>query len=488
MNKSRIFIGCVISFAVGVLLASHFLISLTWVLIILVVTLSFVGLVYGVVKNKFFIVMALFLFCIALGSLRLWLSNEANQFSAIIGSKVQLEGLIVNDIDVRPDRQQLTFRPNGHDQHVLIITSKFSEYFYGDRILVSGKLVEPKSSGDFDYRAYLERHNTYALMYYPKVIVLRQNQAAGWRWQLLRVKYVFIKQIQKVLPEVESNLLLGILIGARKGLPQEVVENFNLTGISHIVAISGYNISIIIGSLGFLARRIGRKLNMYLTLVVVLAFVIVSGASSSVVRAALMGGLLLLAGNIGRIYTITPSLCLAGGLMLLLNPRILYWDAGFQLSFLATVGVVYLAPLVDRLTGTWPGAWGLKSILLTTLSAIAFTLPLLLQQFGRLSLIAPLANILILPIVPLTMLFGFFTALPLVGPGFGLVAHWLLSYMLIVSDKLAGWSYASTQWEINPIIMMSMYAALVLSYLVLRRKADRRKSALSFPEPGLMLQ
>src|SRR5690242_6068574 len=139
-------------------------------------------------------------------------------------------------------------------------------------------------------------------MSYPTIIILKTDQGNWWVRGLLRIKYAFINQVNKVLPELESNLLLGILIGARKALPQDVIDNFNATGVSHVIAISGYNISIIVASIGFLDTRIGRRANVWLNVVVLLGFVIMSGASASVNRAAIMGGLVLLSSRAGRLY------------------------------------------------------------------------------------------------------------------------------------------------------------------------------------------
>ena len=275
--------------------------------------------------------------------------------------------------------------------------------------------------------------------------------------------------MNRVLPETESNLLLGILIGARKALPKEVIDNFNITGTSHIIAISGYNISIIATSLTFVSFYIGRKLNTWLILIIVCSFVIMSGASSSVVRAAIMGSLFLLAGRAGRLYAIVPSLCFAAFIMLLWNPYILYFDASFQLSFLATAGIVFIVPPLNQLFERLPKLFGVKEILITTFAAIVSTLPLILHTFGRLSLVAPLTNILILPFVPATMLFGFLIGLPIVGAGFGLLAHELLKYTLFITSSLAKMPYASTTYKINNWTTFITYGILIIALYLLHR-------------------
>jgi len=464
MTKSSFFVGCSLSLAIGVLLQSMWELNRSGILLYGGCVTAVLAVAYQARTTRILVTLTWWLVFAGVGMVRMRLAVKDNQYKNIIDSKQQLDVIVVADVDVRTDRQFLTVRPKDHSQYVRVTTSKYQNYFYGDRLLVQGKVTEPKSDSDFDYKAYLLRWNTYALMSYPKIIVLKTGQGHWWvRW-LVVIKYVFIRQVNKVLSAVESNLLLGILIGARKALPDEVINNFNSTGVSHVIAISGYNISILASSLTFLDRRIGRRANFWLTLIVILAFVIMSGASASVVRAALMGGLVLLSSRVGRLYAITPSLCAAAIGMLLLNPRILYWDASFQLSFLATCGVVYIAPLVESLTEKWPSLLGVKSIIVTTMSAIVATLPFMLYQFGRLSIVAPLVNILILPLVPTTMLFGFLTGIPGIGQGFGLIAHWLLHYMLVVTAYFAHYKYSSAEVHASRLIFLTSYFAIGVLY------------------------
>ncbi len=464
MTKSRFFIGCSLSLAIGVLLQSMFQFSGEIILCYGGCVTAVLAVTYQSRKTRIAASLAWWLVFSGIGMMRMRLAAKDSEYQNILDIKQQLDAAIVADVDVRTDKQFLTVQPIGYTQYIRITTTKYQNYFYGDRLLVSGKVTEAKSDSDFDYKAYLLRWNTYALMSYPKIIVLKTGQGQWWVRGLLGIKYAFVHQVNKVLSEVESNLLLGILIGARKALPDEVIGNFNATGVSHVIAISGYNISILASSLTFLDRRIGRKANFWLTIAVIVAFVIMSGASASVVRAALMGGLVLLSSRVGRLYAITPSLCAAAMGMLLLNPRILYWDASFQLSFLATCGVVYIAPLVETLTEKWPGLFGVKSIIVTTMSAIVATLPFMLYQFGRLSIVAPVVNIIILPLVPTTMLFGFLTGIPGLGPGFGMIAHWLLRYMLVVTAYFAQFKYSSAEMHASRLVFFGSYLVIGVLY------------------------
>ncbi len=462
-----------INFAAGVWLASRFFIAEIYPLLAMAASAVAFALTYQQ-KNKFACLAALMLFFCGLGALRQNFSVAPNQYQKLFDTKQQLEGYIVEDIDMRQANQFLTIQPKGFGQRILVSAPTTADYFYGDWVVASGKIQQPQNFDDFDYQKYLERYNVYATMSYPKILVLKGHQQNFVKEWLLDIKWAFTRRVDKLLPEPQSSLLMGILIGARKTLPPDVVNNFNATGVSHVIAISGYNITIIVSALGYALYFLGRRSRFWLTLGVIVGFVILSGASASVIRAAIMGGLVLLSAIIGRQYSVGPSLFFAALIMLLLNPRILFWDASFQLSFLATLGIVYFLPLLERLTDRWDNVLNIKSILLTTLSAILFTLPLILFTFGRLSVVAPLVNILILPIVPLTMLLGFLTVLPVVGAGCAFAVSLFLRYMLSVTAAFAHVPYGSLAMKISQYDFLALGLGVLFLYVWLKRMVVKR--------------
>jgi competence protein ComEC len=247
-----------------------------------------------------------------------------------------------------------------------------------------------------------------------------------------------------------------------------------VTGISHIIAVSGFNITIIILAITSLAQIIGRKNSVWLAAFAIVAFVIICGASASVVRAAIMGSLLLISLSLGRQYSVAPALFFAALVMLAVNPKILFWDVGFQLSFAATLGIIYFMPVLGKLAQNLPEDFGLKTLILTTLSAILATMPLIILNFGIISLSAPIVNMLVVPAVPWSMLFGFLTALPFVGSGSALVANWILLYILKVVSVFAGLPYSSLNAQIGPwIFWLLVLAVLGLYYLLALLAKDR---------------
>ncbi len=478
MSKSRGLVLIAISFAAGVLAASRFDISEEPILIFLAICTVVFAFCF-ISRNKICALVALFLFFAGLGVLRLNASNVQNEYQNLFETKQELTGFITEDPDIRTGEQLITFTPNGFKQNILVNESLEQKFFYGDEIVVTGKIQEAKSFEDFDYKKYLERFNVYAVSGFDKILILKSHRLNPIKEFFLRVKAAFIKRADELMPSPNNSLLISILIGAHKNLPQNIVDNFNTTGTSHIIAVSGFNITIIITALASLAFLIGRRASFWLSLSALGGFLIITGLSASVLRAAIMGFLLLVALNVGRQYSIVPSLFFAGLVMLIINPKILYWDVGFQLSFAATLGIVYFFPLLGRLTEKIPECFGVKSLLLTTLSAIVSTMPLILFSFGNLSLSAPIVNILILPAVPPAMLFGFLIFIPILGSGFAFAANLLLVYMTKVLAFFAGLPFSCLNFQISAWVLWLLIAAVFGLYFLLLRLVKRQEASIS---------
>jgi competence protein ComEC len=238
--------------------------------------------------------------------------------------------------------------------------------------------------------------------------------------------------------------------------------------MTHIVAVSGYNITIIAEYLMWLLIFGGlwRKQAFYVAVVAIGLFVLMIGLPASAVRAGIMGTLLLWAMKNGRLANAQNAIIFAASVMLIFNPLLLRYDVGFQLSFLATLGIVYVYPILEDYLMQKNKFSGIWEILLLTLAAQAFVLPIILINFERLSLISPLANLLVLPIIPLTMLLGFFaTTAYFIFPWLGKILAWLaflpLKYEVEVIKFLASFKFASLE------IKNFSWVGVLIWYLVL---------------------
>jgi competence protein ComEC len=384
-------------------------------------------------------------------------ATTARSVWAYTGRKVLVVGVVTQQPDRREDKQSAVIaaeRVVVDDVElavgglVLLQLAPNPELRYGQRVQLEGKLDQPKTGDDFDYRAYLARHGVYALMTKPKLTLLPGAAGASWQRLMLGLNDRARSTALKLIAEPHASLLIGILLGVQSTIPDDVLEAFSATGTSHILVISGWNISVIIvGIAGLLAAfKLSRKQAALLSLPAIALYVVFVGASPSVLRAALMGSLAVLATLADRESEAWTSLLVACCAMTILDPNVL-WDIGFQLSALATAGLFAFArPIEGLLTRRGPFAWrGLRwavEPLTATLAASLLSLPILLYHFGRLSLIAPAANVLMLPAVPFAMLFGSLATvggmlwLPL-GQLLALLAWPFLEWLLVVSRWLA---------------------------------------------------
>ena len=424
----------------------------------------------------------------SLGILRYQLSLPAGnngQIQYYNEEKVELIGLVAKEPDARQDKVRLEIKAeqillNNNWQpisgKVLVTNFLYPEFAYGDKLKIACVLRQPGQIEDFSYDKYLARYDIYSVCYNPQIEIIAKEQGNFFIDKIYDFKNYFIAKLNKVLPEPHSSFLAGLLIGAKKSIPENLQQVFSRTGTTHIVAVSGYNVSIIAAFLMLFLQNlgVGRKKSFWLIMILLSVFLIITGLQASIIRAGIMGGLVLLSGYLGRVSRIRIALALAAAIMLFVNPKILVFDLGFQLSFLATLGLVYLNPVLAGLlkVQNWSAFGGkiakaiIGDYLLTTMSAIIMTTPLILYNFGKITLIAPLANILILPFIPLAMLLGFITGiLSLISLKLGWVAGWsvwlVLQYIIWVLHKLSSlnWAY----WEVEKIslwLMIGMYIVI----------------------------
>lgn len=428
-------------------------------------------------KNKFAVVIALAGFAAILGAIRFQATYRQNDLAQFYGQQISGTAIVTEEPDVRSDKVYLTL---GHveidsqqlSSKILATVPLFPEYEYGQKLNFSGKLQEPKEFPDFNYKNYLSRFGIDAVTYYPKVSVEAGNFGNRTKSALLDLKRKFLANLNSMLPEPQASFMGGLLLGARRAIPQSLIDQFNATSTSHIIALSGYNISIIAIGIAGLLQWFGlrKRVSFWISTLAIVGFVIMAGASASVVRAGIMGLLVLLARNIGRLYAAANALVLTAVAMLAINPQILHFDVGFQLSFVAVLGLVYLIPLIEKYFRWAPNFLSLREILTATIAAQIFTLPLLLYYFGRLSVVAIPVNILVLIAIPITMLFGFLAGLAgfagsILAWPFMAISWLMLTYIIKVVGLFAAIPFAALGLTIN-IYGVWIYYLILLGVLV----------------------
>jgi len=423
----------------------------------------FLSLISFVFRKNAFSLALLFL---AFGLLRVGLSSFSfdSVLTSFEGRPIELQGVIAREPDVRENSIRLIVRPENAVENVLLVVKRFPEYEYGDRLSFTGTLKKPENfqnenGREFDYVSYLKKENIFYEVAFPKISVVAHNEGNPLVSSLLRIKGSFMEKVSQILPEPHSSLMGGLLLGMKRSLGTELLEQFRTAGVMHIVVLSGYNITIVaefmIRFFSFLPQVAGIMCGA----VSIIFFAVMTGAGASTVRATMMALLVLYARATGREDNALHLLFIAAFCMVFWNPLILLYDPSFQLSFLATLGLFLLAgPLSKRFTRI-PEKWGLREIVSATLSTQVFVLPLLLYQTGLFSVVALPVNILILSAIPFAMLLGllvgiFAFILPPLATLLGFGAYVLLSYILGVVSFSANLPFASFSLPVFPIWLL----------------------------------
>ena len=394
-----------------------------------------------------------------------------------LGQKVFLEGVVSQEPDVREGSARLTIALASSSAKVLAVLPAFTEVHYGAHVRVSGKLELPQAfdGGDghiFNYHGYLA---TQGIGYTLSFAHLESEEGfvgdTMTKW-VIEAKSAFVSGLSQALPDPQAGLAAGITVGDKRSLGKDLTTDFRKVSLVHVIVLSGYNITIVIAALFFLLRRFPRWLRFGTGIFVALFFAVMTGWASASLRAALMAIIAISGAFSGRIYAPDRALGLVVVAMLAWNPLLLLYDPGFQLSILATAGLMALSPIIMPHT-LWIKWESMREVLTSTVSAQISVLPLLLYSSGTLSLAALPANLLVLVAVPAAMTFSALAAAGglIAGPAapfVGFPAYVLLSYMIGVARTFASLPFATLQlgvfsgWWLVPI-----YIAMILGTVFL---------------------
>lgn len=432
----------------------------------------------------------------ALGLIRVdfFLRAEAQDTVAeFTGHELVIEGKVVADPDKRDTSLRLTVAVNTVDGTkergtLLAVVDRETVVAYGDRVTLNGDLSLPEafetSAGRvFDYPSYLRVRGVSAMMHYAQVERVEPGGPSLAR-VLFAAKHAFEYSLERAFPEPDVSLLEGVLIGERRGLPQGLTQAFTISGLIHVVVLSGYNISIVseavLRALSFLPSSASYPLGG----VGIVLFAVLTGGGATTVRASIMGLIAIFARYLHRESVALRALAVAATGMVLYNPLALFFDPSFVLSVLATFGLITLSPVVEKHLPKFLKKFpSLASIAASTIAVQIYILPALLYFTGMLSFLALPANLLVLPMVPLVMLLGFVTGLlGFVHPALAFVAalpaDFLLHWMLLVAQTTAAVPFASTTVPALPAWLVAVvYVPLtVFAISVYRRNVSRPHS------------
>ncbi len=422
------------------------------------------------------------------------------------GDSLTLIAKIIDEPDIRDTYTNLRveaqrIRLPNEEEHpvkglVLLRTARYPEYRYGDVLEIFGKPETPPVFEGFSYKDYLARFGIHSMMRRGKITLLQAQRGFSVYAAIYRFKEKAHQVTNRILPEPEAALLNGILLGIQSGIPRSLYDQFNATGASHVIVISGSNISLLVGILLLAGQKaIGKRNAFFLALAGVAAYTAMVGADAAVVRAALMGVLFILAMYAGRPNVVLNTLFVSALLMTLHNPLTL-WDVGFQLSFLATLGLVVLVPPLEHGTATLLGRFSasaklpaaanvLNEALLVTIAAQIITTPLIVYQFGRFSAVSLLTNFLIVPVQPLVMIFGGLATLAgLIWLPLGQIIAWAawlpLAWTIWMVQWTANFSWAQFELPAMPFWLLALlYLTLAAAVWAFGHPAERRRLPFS---------
>lgn len=317
--------------------------------------------------------------------------------------EIRLTGQVITNPEIT-NLQQFKLRlEKSYSGTILVNALPAPKIEYGDIVEIKGKIQIVEGG-------YYLKEKVHGRISYPKNIKIIEKGKTSLKKYLFSIREKILKSFQKVLSYEEAGLLGGLTLGSTEYFSKELKESMRKSGTLHIVALSGYNISIIlVGLSGYLTLFFRKKTALIIALFITLIFILMTGAEPSIVRAGIMGAIAAIAPLIGRIYEPRNIIAFSGLVMTFQNPNVLAFDIGFQLSFLALISIIYIKPVIQKIIRNPEPGLILENLLLTVSAQITVA-PLLLFYFGNISLIAVLSNLLILPIIPYTMVLGFITA------------------------------------------------------------------------------
>ncbi len=414
-----------------------------------------------------------------------------------------IKGMVAADPDVRDKSTHLVINVSAIQLdntwqsvkgEVLVFVPRYPEYKYGDILQMQGQLQTPAPLDNFDYRGYLEHQGIYTTMYYPGIQVIATGKGflpLAWIYDL---RTDMSQKLAEALPEPQASLAQGILLGIRGNIPADLNTDFARSGTSHLLAISGFNLSVMAGILlavgiWFFGRK--RYLYVWLAFGAIWFYTALTGFNPPVLRAAFMVSVFLAAEALGRQRGAFAALALTAVVMTGISPYTL-GDASFQLSFLAMAGLIFIQPVFHDfgkqvISGRFEDKGFFSSIINVIIESLAVTLaaivavgPVIAYYFGLFSLTGPLATFLLTPVQPVIMVLGALSALTgLASVVIAQIIGWLLwpflTYMIAIVRGLGASTVSSVQvnW-INPLFIAIYYLVLILALWLYRRRKKIR--------------
>ena len=433
--------------------------------------------------------MILFLF---LGTWRFSISMHdiaKNEIASLNETKQAVEGIIKNNPEISQKNQQFILgidRAEGkrYSGNLLVFADIHPSFSYGDKIELECKLNSPEPIEDFSYDKFLAMKNIYSICYYPKIEYISDGNGNKNLSSIYRIKNNFRESINKNLGEPNSSIVNAMILGEKKFLSDNIQLKFSKTGISHVIAISGMHIGVFIVGLGLLFFFFGfsRNSSFYIIFLFLIFYNILIGFPASALRASFMGILILYAFKIGRLNKIYNAIIFAAFMMILINPMLIRYDLGFIFSFSALLGIVYFFPILDKHFKGINNRF-LKysiSIINVSIAAQIFILPLIIKNFGILSVISPLVNLFVIWSLPFILIgavaaFTLSFIFPVLSFYLFLPVKFLVNYVLFIVDFFLKIPFSSFEMTNLSIYCYIFYYIVIFSFIFYRSYLKKAK-------------
>ncbi|EKD49251.1 MAG: hypothetical protein ACD_63C00208G0001 [uncultured bacterium] len=503
MSKSKIFFFLCLSFIAGIGFAS-FYVSKTFILLFLLVLGTILVCVFW--ERKKIVVFGFCIVVFVLGIFRFGLVGSSlddlhvsklndSGLVTIIGRVVSYPDVRVDKVNMEIEVEEVNGDKNIHGK-ILVYTPLYPRFDYADRLEISGKLFTPPEFEDFSYRDYLSRFGIHSVMFRAEIELIERGNANVFLKNIFKIKSKLKDSLRVILHEPQSGFAQRLILGEYHAMSSELLEMFKRSGVMHIIAISGYHITIVAAMLTAISKSLGKRGSFIFAICGIVLYTILTGATASVVRSSIMGILVLVALNLGRLSSIRNALVLAALAIVAVNPQVLRLDIGFQLSFLAVIGIVYISPYLVKVFRFLPNVLKFRESIVITLSAQITTLPLVVYDFGKLSVVAPIVNFVLLPSIPLSMGLGFLASVvgmfdETVGRFVALPAWLTLGYGIYVVKFFSEIPLAYIDTEIEWIHVLISYVCLVLFFVLKKffkkRNFCKRKRVRDFDKDGVLV-
>lgn len=390
-------------------------------------------------------------------------------YESLFGKDIQLVGIVQDDAayntygDYEFNITKITFAEDGEylPGRIRIRTKQNISVYRGNHVFVSGKLKPALGS-----RA--------GSISYSTVEVIESNVSG-----LEKMRLKFFAAVYSALPEPHASLGIGFLAGVRSSIPKDFQDQLSKVGLTHIIAVSGYNLTILVLAVGKLGKRLSKYQRTLLSLGLILVFLLITGFSPSVVRAAVVCFISIACTFFGRKISPINLILISAAITAGFNPTYLLEDIGWWLSFLAFFGVLVLAPAIIGSVYKQKEPGIIMGIIIESLSAQIVTAPLIAHIFGTFSVISLLANILVIPWIPLVMLLVLVVGLTGAwGLEFarylGVLPKIILTPVVLIIEKLSSLPWASVQLKFSQPGMLLCYLLIGLYIKLANSKIARR--------------